>query len=488
MNGIIISIVVIYLIICIVIGIWATKQTKSTSDFLIAGRNLGMFVMAIAAFSSIQSGFGLLGGVGQTYSDGMGFVIGVLIAAPLGFGLTWFLVGKRMWMMGEQGEVFTLGDVVEKRYKSKSVRGWLGIAITLGVIGYLGTQVQAMGIIMHSIFGISPKAGALIGLAILAFYSVGGGIIASVYTDLFQGIIMIVISIIVFFVAINIGGGFQNITETLQSADPLLATPFGTYSMVSIVCWIFLFSLGAAGQPHFINKFLMIKNTKQLKWGAFTAGLAYAITVLLVLCIGLVARVLYIQGKFPEIASPDDSLITFVANFTPSIIGGLILAGLLAAIMSTGSGFVTLGAASLVRDIPRAFNFKVKNELLMNRIVVLVLLIISTLFSFYMDTLVALLGVFGWGTFASAVFPTVVLGLIWKKATKQGAVSSIIIALGLNFFLEISQKYGMVFLPEGVVVGAFSLAISIMTFITVSLLTQNKNTKLSNDLLKAMEG
>lgn len=488
MNGIIISIVVIYLIICIVIGIWATKQTKSTSDFLIAGRNLGMFVMAIAAFSSIQSGFGLLGGVGQTYSDGMGFVIGVLIAAPLGFGLTWFLVGKRMWMMGEQGEVFTLGDVVEKRYKSKSVRGWLGIAITLSVIGYLGTQVQAMGIIMHSIFGISPKAGALIGLAILAFYSVGGGIIASVYTDLFQGIIMIVISIIVFFVAINIGGGFQNITETLQSADPLLATPFGTYSMVSIVCWIFLFSLGAAGQPHFINKFLMIKNTKQLKWGAFTAGLAYAITVLLVLCIGLVARVLYIQGKFPEIASPDDSLITFVANFTPSIIGGLILAGLLAAIMSTGSGFVTLGAASLVRDIPRAFNFKVKNELLMNRIVVLVLLIISTLFSFYMDTLVALLGVFGWGTFASAVFPTVVLGLIWKKATKQGAVSSIIIALGLNFFLEISQKYGMVFLPESVVVGAFSLAISIMTFITVSLLTQNKNTKLSNDLLKAMEG
>src|SRR5699024_8772047 len=211
-----------------------------------------MFVMAIAAFSSIQSGFGMLGGNGLTYSGGLGFVVGIGISASLGFGLTWYLVGKRMWQMGELGDVYTLGDVVEKRYNSKAVRGWLGLAITLGVIGYLGTQVQAMGVIMHSIFGVSPKVGAIIGLAILAFYSVGGGIIASVYTDLFQGIIMIAVSIFIFFFAINIGGGFQEITQTLQSADPLLATPFGTYPMVSIVCWFLLFSLGAAGQPHFI--------------------------------------------------------------------------------------------------------------------------------------------------------------------------------------------------------------------------------------------
>src|SRR5699024_11874677 len=83
---------------------------------------------------------------------------------------------------------------------------------------------------------ISPKVGAIIGLAILAFYSVGGGIIASVYTDLFQGMIMIIVSVFVFFFAINIGGGFQEITETLQSSDLELATLFGNYPMISIVC------------------------------------------------------------------------------------------------------------------------------------------------------------------------------------------------------------------------------------------------------------
>lgn len=488
MNGTIIGIVVVYLVICILIGIWATGKTKTTGDFLIAGRNLGMFVMAIAAFSSIQSGFGMLGGTGLTFSGGMGFLAGVGIAAPLGFALTWFLVGKRMWKVGELGEVYTLGDVVEKRYKSRTVRGWLGLAITLGVIGYLGTQVLAMGIIMHTIFGVSPKVGAIIGLAILGFYCVGGGILAGVYTDLFQGIIMVVVSIIIFFIAINTGGGVQAITESLKSSDVLMASPFGVYSMISIACWIFLFTLGAAGQPHFITKFLMVKNQRELKWGAFTAGFSYTLSTLLVIGIGLTARALYIRGDFPELSSPDEALTVFLTQFTSPIVSGLVIAGLLAAIMSTGSSFVTLGSSSLVRDIPRAFGYKVKNELLWNRIAVAGLLIISTLFALYMNTLVALLGVFGWGTFASAVFPAVVLGLIWKKATKYGAISSILGGLLLNFLLEIGNKYGVVLLPKGVIIGAFSFAVSIILFIVVSLLTQKSKVEIDEDLADAMEG
>lgn len=488
MSGIIVSIVIVYLLICILIGIWATGKTKTTSDFLIAGKNLGMFVMAVAAFSSIQSGFGMLGGTGLTFSGGMGFVAGVGIAAPLGFALTWFLVGKRMWKVGELGEVYTLGDVVEKRYNSKAVRGWLGVAITLGVIGYLGTQVQAMGIIMHTVFGVSPKVGALIGLAILGFYCVGGGIIAGVYTDLFQGVIMVAVSVVIFFMALHIGGGVQNISETLYDADPLMASPFGVYPMLSIACWIFLFSFGAAGQPHFITKFLMIKNQKELKWGAFTAGFAYTLSTLLVIGIGLTARSLYVKGQFPELASPDEALTVFITEFTSPFIGGLVIAGLLAAIMSTGSSFVTLGASGLVRDIPRAFNIKVKNELFLNRIAVVGLLVVSTLFSFYMDTLVALLGVFGWGTFAAAVFPAVVLGLVWEKATKYGAISSIIIGLVLNFALEIGKKYGVVVLPPGIIIGAVAFAISIITFITISLITQKSTVKLDEKMLDAMEG
>lgn len=488
MQEMIIAIAVVYLLICIAIGIWATRKTKSAGDFYIAGRSLGMFVMAIAAFSSIQSGFGMVGGTGQTFTGGLGFAVGIMFAAPLGFALTWFLVGKRIWKLGELGNIFTLGDIVHLRYNSNAARGWMGVAVALGVIGYLGTQVQAMGVVMNTIFGVSTTVGAIIGLAILAFYCIGGGMIAGVYTDLFQGILMAGVSVIVFFLAIDAGGGIANMTQVLQTSDPKLSSPFGMYPMITMVCWFFLFSLGAAGQPHFITKFLMIKDAKQLRWGAFTAGLAYVLTTFLVIGIGLAALVMKIQGNFPNIQSSDEALTVFLTMFTPPVVAGLVIAGLLAAIMSTGSSFVTLGAASLVRDIPHALNIKVKNELLWSRIAVGALLVLSTLFSIYMDTLVALLGVFGWGTFASAVFPAVVLGLIWPKATKQGAIWSIVISLVINFCLEVGGKYGIKVLPGGVVNGAFAFAVAIVAFIVISLLTQRADTKLDEHMQQVIEG
>jgi sodium/proline symporter len=488
LNTTVIVIAVLYLIICTGIGIWATKQTKTNRDFFIAGGNLGMIVMAMAAFTSLQSGFGLVGGAGLTFNGGLGFVTGLMITASLGVALTWFLIGKRMWNFGKLGEIFTIGDVVELRYKSKAARGWISFAIVLGVLGYLGTQVQAMGIVMNTIFGVSPMVGAIIGLGILGIYSVGGGMVAGAYTDLFQGIIMVVVSIIVFFIAIDIGGGLLNITQTLQGSEPILGTPFGTYPFIMVACWIFMISLGAAGQPHFITKFLMVGDVKKLKWGALTASVGYMMTTFLVIGIGLTAAALNIQGKFPAIDSPDQALTTFLVEFTPPIVAGLVIAGIMAAIMSTGDSFVNIGAACIVRDIPKAFGIEVKNELLWSRIAVASLLVISTIFSFYMDTLVALLGVFGWGTFASAIFPSVVLGLVWKQATKQGAIASIIVALLINFILEIGGKYGLVLLPPGVVNGAFSLAASIVVFIIVSLLTQKTKAALDPKVETVIEG
>jgi sodium/proline symporter len=190
-NFWIIAVVAVYLAITLGIGVWATWRTQTVADFFVAGRSLGMFVMAIAAFASVQSGFGILGGTGMTFASGLVFVSGIGFAAVLGFGLAWFLVGRRLFEMGQTGEVYTVGDIVQRRYNSSAVRGAMALAIVLGVVGYLGTQVQAMGVVMGAIFGIDTTTGALIGLGILAVYAVGGGTIAAVYTDVFQGVLMI---------------------------------------------------------------------------------------------------------------------------------------------------------------------------------------------------------------------------------------------------------------------------------------------------------
>lgn len=467
----IIAITAAYMVVVLLIGLWATRQTKTSGDFYIAGRSLGVLVMAIAVFSSIQSGFGVVGGTSTVTSGGYGFVSGVMIATPLGFALTWLLVGKRMMGVGDLGEMYTVGDVAELRYKSPAARGVMGLTVVLGVLGYLGTQVLAMGIVVAAIFDVSTTVGALIGMSVLGIYVIGGGILAGVYTDLFQGVMMLVASMLAFYFAIDSGGGITQMTRTLQQENPELASPFGLSPLVTIPCWIFLFSLGGSAQPHGLTKFLMLRDRRSLRWGPLISGSGYAITTLMVIGIGSAVSVLTIRGDFPQMTSPDESFTAYLTQFTPPIVAGLVIAGLLAAIMSTGSSFLTLGAASVVRDIPRAFNLEVRRELLWSRIAVFVLLVLSTGFALYIGSVVALLGTFGWGTFAASLFPALVLGMVWKGGTKQAAISSALLGIVLNFVLEVGGKYGFTPLPEGVVVGAFAFAVSLVCYIAVSLLT-----------------
>lgn len=369
-----------------------------------------------------------------------------------------------------------------KRYRSEAVRFWLAIAIFLGVIGYLGTQVQAMGVVMQAIFGGPLLLGSFIGLAIIAIYSAIGGMVAGVYTDLFQGILMVIAAVVVFFSALRAGGGVLEVNQTLYAENPDLTSPFGLFPVMTVFCWFLLFSLGAAGQPHLLTKFLMVKDEKELKWGAFTSGLAYMLSTLFAIGIGLAALSFAIKGEFPKLDSPDQAMTVFLMEYTSPIVAGLVMAGLMAAIMSTGSSFVNLGAACLVRDVPKALGVRVKNELLWSRVVTLLLFVLSFLFAAYMDTLVALLGVFGWGTFAAAIFPAVVLGLVWERATAAGAMSSIIVAVLLSFVLEVGGKYGFKILPPGVINGTFTFVVSIAVFIGVSLLTQKRGVELEDEV------
>jgi sodium/proline symporter len=472
-NPWVIGVVAGYLLVTLLIGAWATRRTRSSADFFVAGRSLGMFVMAIAAFASVQSGFGILGGTGITFSAGLTFVTGIGFAAVLGFGLAWFLVGRRLFDLGQQGEVYTVGDVVERRYGSKAVRGAMALAIVLGVVGYLGTQVQAMGVVMGAIFGIDLVPAALIGLAVLGVYAIGGGTIAAVYTDVFQGVLMIGVSIVISFYAFNRAGGVAEVTATLREESAALAGPVGGMPVLTFVCWLLLFAVGAAAQPQLLTKFLMIRDTKQLKWGAFTASLAYMATMMMVVGVGLTALAFSLRGEFPELGGPDQALPAFLAEYTAPVFAGLVMAAILSAIMSTGDAFVNLGAAALVRDLPRAFGHEVRRELLWSRVAVAALLVTSVMAAFFFDTLVALLGVFGWGTFAAALFPSVVLGMVWRGATRQAALTSILLSLAINFVLEVGGIYGFAPLPEGVVNGAFALAVSTIVFISVSLATRS---------------
>ncbi|MBI1356340.1 MAG: sodium/proline symporter [Acidobacteria bacterium] len=463
--------VVGYLLVCFLIGAWAMGRTHSISDFLVAGQTLGPVVVVVAAISSVMSGFGFVGGPGLVFEAGMSS-LWMTFVAPLGAGVSWILLAKRLRLLSEAREVLTLADAVAARYGEGVPRLLMGLAVLLGVLGYLGTQIMALGFVLRAVLNVELPLAMAIGVGVLAFYSVAGGIIAGVYTDLFQGVIMAFAAVAVCWRSLEATGGMAAISETLWQTDPALIGPWGDRGPLTALSWYLLFALGAVGQPQAITKFLMLKDVRDLRWGALLFGAGYVVLSLLWMSVGLAMRALVERGAQAPLASPDEAAPAFLLSHTPEWLAGIVFAGLLAAIMSTADSFVNIGAAAVVRDIPTAlFGRPAVAELFWTRVATGLLLAASAVFALYMENLVALLGTFGWGTFAAAIVPSVALGLNWKRATRAGCVASIIVSLLLNFALELAARFELYQVPGGVATGCVALLASLAAFIFVSLLT-----------------
>lgn len=486
-----------YLFIVVLIGVWGWMRTDSTSDFLITGKSVGTWVLAMTAFSVIQSGFGFVGGPELVYAYGT-TALWIFFTAPIGFLLTWIVLAKRMRLLADVRNVLTLADGMYVRYESDTVRGLTGLAVIVGVIAYLATNLAALQFVMRAIFGVPVIWGLLGGALILLLYSMLGGMIAGVWTDFLQALTMITGAVFVFAYALSFGGGMENISRNLASADPNLISPFGamggaTAAVLVGIAWWILFSVGAAGQPHLITKFYMSRNMEILKWGAPIAAISYAISSLIAFSAGLSMRAMVEAGEIGETFSASEVGPVFVLDQTPSIVAGLILAALLAAIMSTSDSFLNIGAAAVSRDIPRALGRPIEDdrtELRVTQGALAGLTVLATGVVYFSDALVGILGTIGWGFFAAAFVPIAVFGLNWKGATKEGAIVAVLGGLFVNIVfgavpmaLEVAGLQGIadaimtLYVFPGVFpVGTVALLVAIVLFVGVSIVTQSRRT------------
>lgn len=474
-NPIILTAVALYMLLCIGVGIWALRRTKSTHDFFMAGRDLGVMVTAFAVFSSTLSGFGFVGGPGLVYKLGMSSVW-MFVCIIMGYNISFYLLAKRMRLLAELGDSISLPDVVALRYSSKTTSCLVAIAIVLGVVSYLATQILAMSVVLQDILveteflmDISLEMCVFLSCSILVFYSVTGGIVASVYSDLIQGGVMIVAAVLIFLTVIHtFDGGFGEISRTIQEHDPEAIGPWGTLGMVGCLSWFFVFGLGGSGQPHVITKMMMYKKVDDAKFILPVSIFGYLFSALLWVGIGLAMRALVLQGVQPELASADAAASQFLQNYAHPILAGVVFAGLFAAIMSTADAFLNIGTAAFMHDIPKSLNFTIDNELFWARTTTLLLTIFAAIVALvahkYGD-LVAILGAFGWGTFAAAIVPAVTIGFNWKRATPLAANTAIIASLCINFIV----KFFKIAIPYNIDVGALSLAVSLLLFFGISI-------------------
>ncbi len=473
----------IYLALVVAIGIWAVRRTRSARDFFIAGQGIGLLVTALATMSAAFSGFLFIGGPGLTYRLGMA---SLFIAFPVSFtaGLLCWTVAKRLRLLSEVREVFTVPDAVLCRYRSRLASGLAATAVVVGTLGYLGAQLQAMGVIIEAIFGTRELFGEhsrwvamAAGLVIVLFYSVAGGMVAGVYTDVFQGTLMVGAAVAVFYFALDSGGGLSAIARQIADSEafgPAFLDPLGNIPVMTAVGFFFVFAVGNLGQPQTLHKFYMLDDPRKLKWLPLILGVSQTLVVLIWLGIGLAVPALVASGRLAPLANPDQAAPTFLLDFAPEILAGVVFAGILAAIMSTADSFVNIASAALVRDLPKAFGRKIEHELAWARIAVVGVAVAAAVFAYLYGDLIALLGTFAFGTFAAALAPAVAVGLNWRRVTPAAASASIATGMGLNLALEFlaRQSYFPALprppLAPGVLPAAVALAASFTVLFAVS--------------------
>jgi Na+/proline symporter len=338
----------------------------------------------------------------------------------------------------------------------------------------MATNFLALGLVIDAIFGTGLVLGVWIGMGIVLAYSVAGGILAGVYTDMFQGSLMAVASVLVFVYTLKVGGGMGGMSRTILAADPAYLGPFGKMGAVAALSLFFVFGVGSLGQPHVIHKFYMLRDPRKLKWFPLLSTVALLLSTLLYFGVGVVVKSLVAGGRLPALASADQATPLFLLQYTPVLLAALVFSGVAAAIMSTVNSFMSIGAAAITHDLPVAFGRRVGNELLWGRISTVVISIAAALLALLPGALVAFLGIFGWGLFASTLVPALAIGLNWEGATKEGAIASISTGLVVTLLFETLSFYKVYAFPTGVTVSGLSLVLSILVFFVVSWMTRGR--------------
>jgi Na+/proline symporter len=467
----VITVGVLYFAVVIAISVWAARRTRTASDFFVAGKGIGLVALTVASVSVSVSGFAFIGGPGFIYAVGLGAMYIVLPAAVTNVMGAWVLA-KRMRLLGEARNLITIPDAIGARYRSPAAQGLAAVAMLVGIVGYMATNALAMGVVINSIFGVGLGWGIWIGMGVTLAYSASGGILAGIYNDVFQGTLMAVASVLVFLFVLSYGGGLGEISRTILTHDRVFLGPWGKLTPLAALSFFFVFSMGSLGQPQAVHKYYMLRDPLQLKWYPLLKTLGLVLVLLLYFSVGVGVKAFVLDGRLPALAGPDQATPSLLLHVTPIILAALVFSGVAAATMSAANSFINIGAAIVTHDLPIAFGRHLNNELGWGRAVTVLIAIAAAITAQRSGTMVAFLGIFGWGLFASTLVPALAVGLNWQGATRAGAIASIATGLVVTLALEIAAYRKVFTFPAGVTASAVAMVASFLIFFLVSWVTR----------------
>lgn len=415
--------VLVYVLLMIPIGIYASRRIKTSQDFVLAGRALPFFMAMATGFATWFGSETFLGAGSRMASGGFMSVIEDPFGASICLILIGFFFAKKLYPQNN----LTIGDYFHERY-SKPIATLLSLAIILTYFGWIAAQFVALGIVLNMLLGIPAITGMILVAIVIVAYTYMGGMWAVSITDTVQmGVIIIGLVVILGEVLWKIGGLGTVLANTPSDFFHITPSDATAKDWLAWVAALVTIGLGSIPQQDMYQRALSAKSASIAKWSSISAGVLYFIVALIPLTLGLIARV-----KYPELVSgdPEQLLPTLILNNTSAITQVFFFGALLSAIMSTASGAILAPATLLGENIIKPFYKNVSDKtqlIILKSSVILIALCALGLASLQGGIYELVSGAYS--ITLVSVFVPLVFGLYWHKANSVGALFAFIFGI-----------------------------------------------------------
>lgn len=444
-------IIVVYLAILILIGFVTGRRTKSVEDFYIGGRQIGPWVTALSFVAAYFSSVVIIGGGGFGYMYGMSTLWIGAINVLLGCTVCWIILGPRVRKFTQRLNTMTIPGFFGERYKSNFALIFSAIIIVLFMIFYNVSILKGMGHIFEVLMDIPYVYGILLAGIIILFYVSIGGYLAVVWTSFVQAWVMGIGLIVLTIFSIKAVGGIGAANQALEAINPGLINTPGVWGWPGLISFALIVSFGVWGMPQLVVRFYSLKNLKVLKIGTVIATVGTCLA-LLPYFNGAIARVLC-----PGLQNPDLAIPTLAKNVLSPFGSAIVLAGVVAAGMSTFASILIILSSSMIHDIVKKGLKKNLNKnkiLFYSKVASIIIGIVSLIIAFNPPALVLTLTAFAWAVIASTTLWPILFGIYWKKATKMGCIISMVGGfITALVWMVIGNPFGIHGFIPGLIVG-----------------------------------
>lgn len=417
--------IILYMAAMVFIGYYAYRKTTNLTDYMLGGRSLGPAVTALSAGAADMSGWLLMGLPGAIYLNGL-VEAWIAVGLTIGAYLNYVLVAPRLRAYTEvSGDSITIPSFLDSRLKGNSriLRIVSSIIILIFFTFYVSSGMVAGGKFFESSFGLDYHMGLLIVSAVVIFYTLIGGFLAVSYTDVVQGVTMFLALLLVPIFGLFLTGGFAETAISIREVNPAGLSFIKGASFVGVLSAV-AWGLGYFGQPHIIVRFMAIGSIKELK-SARRIGIGWMFLSLLGAGATALIGIAYFQQNGGVLDDPETVFIVLGQIIFHPLVAGIMLAAILAAVMSTISSQLIVTSSALIEDLYKAViktDASDKQYVFLGRMAVLIVSVIAIFLAWPNSDSILSIVSFSWAGFGASFGPIVLLALYWKKLTSQGAL------------------------------------------------------------------